>query len=199
LRFAEFAFVPRLVIVWACRFCRFDKRQERKTMLKKLLTGVLAAGAMAVPLAAAAWADPSPNPNPPAAPEANDQGPANPATPAVPSSNGQDPVCVVAATPPAPGTFIQGVTAQGTSVQVTPGATWQQVATLQGPIASDLGLPAGQPMNVFCAPTGSQNPQGQPTGYQPGQTNPGQTNPAQAPLQNPPGQTGPQNPAPGQQ
>ena len=105
----------------------------------------------------------------------------------------------VAATAPAPGTFIQGVTAQGTSVQVTPGATWQQVATLQGPVASDLGLPAGQPMNVFCAPTGSQNPQGQPTSYQPGQPNPGQTNPAQAPLPNPPGQIGPQNPAPGQQ
>jgi hypothetical protein len=168
-------------------------------MLKKLLTGVLAASAMAVPLAAAAWADPSPNPNPPAAPEANDQGPANPAAPAVPSSNGQGPVCVVAANPPAPGTLIQGVTAQGTSVQVTPGATWQQVATLQGPVASDLGLPAGQTTNVFCAPTGSQNPAGQPTGYQPGQTNPGQTNPAQGPLQNPPGQTGPQNPAPGPQ
>jgi hypothetical protein len=163
-------------------------------MLKKLLTGVLAAGAMAVPFAAAAWADPSPNPNPPAAPEANDQGPANPATPAVPSSNGQGPICVVAANPPAPGTSIQGATAQGTSVQVTPGTTWQQVATLHGSVASDLGLPAGQPMNVFCAPTGSQNPQGQPTGYQPGQTNP-----EQAPLQNPPGQTGPQNPAPGQQ
>jgi hypothetical protein len=163
-------------------------------MLKKLLTGVLAAGAMAVPLAAAAWADPSPNPNPPAVPEANDQGPANPATPAVPSSNGQGPVCVVAANPPAPWTSIQGATAQGTSVQVTPGTTWQQVATLQGPVASDLGLPAGQPMNVFCAPTGSQTTQGQPTGYQPGQPNP-----AQAPLPNPPGQIGPQNPAPGQQ
>jgi hypothetical protein len=173
-------------------------------MLKKLLTGVLAASAMAVPLAAAAWADPSPNPNPPAAPQANDQGPANPATPAVPSSNGQGPVCVVAANPPAPWTSIQGATAQGTSVQVTPGTTWQQVATLQGPVASDLGLPAGQTMSVFCAPTGSQNPQGQPTGYQPGQTNPGQTNPgqtnpAQAPFPNPPGQTGPQSPAPGQQ
>ena len=162
-------------------------------MLKKLLTGVLAAGAMAVPLAAAAWADPAPNPNPPAAPGANDQGPANPAAPVVPSSNGQGPVCVVAANPPAPGTSIPGVTAQGTSAQVPPGTAWQQVATLQGPIASDLGLPAGQPANVFCAPTGSPNPLGQPAGYQ------GQTNPVQAPLQNPPGQTGPQNPAPGQQ
>ena len=185
-------------------------------MLKKLLTGALAAGAMAVPLAAVAWADPTPNPNPPAAPTANDQGPANPATPTVPSSNGQGPICVVAANPPAPGTSIQGATAQGTPVQVAPGATWQQVATLQGPVASDLGVPAGQPMNVFCAPTGSQNPQGQPTGYQPGQPNPAQaplqnpqgqptgnqpdqTNPGQAPSQNPPGQTGPQNPAPGQQ
>ena len=158
-------------------------------MLKKLLTGALAAGAMAVPLAAVAWADPTPNPNPPAAPAANDQGPANPVTPVVPSSNGQGPICVVGTNPPAPGTFVQG-----TSAQVTPGTTWQQVATLQGTVASDLGLPAGQPMNVFCAPTGPQNPQGQPTGYQPGQTNP-----AQAPLENPPGQTGPQNPAPGQQ
>jgi hypothetical protein len=168
-------------------------------MLKKLLTGVLAAGAMAVPLAAVAGADPSPNPNPPGAPAANDQGPANPAMPAVPSSNGQGPICVVGSNPPAPGTPIQG-----TSAQLAPGTTWQQVATLQGPVASELGLPAGQPMNVFCAPTGSQNPPGQPTGYQPGQTNPGQTNPGQtnpapAPLQNPPGQTGPQNPAPGQQ
>jgi hypothetical protein len=182
-------------------------------MLKKSLTGVLAAGAMAVPLAAAAWADPAPNPNPPAPPGANAQGPVNPAMPAVPSSNGQGPVCVVGANPPAPGTF-QGVTAQGTSVQVPPGTTWQQVTTLQGPVASDLGLPAGQPANVFCASTGSPNPLGQPAGYQPGQTNPGQaplqnpapgqqnlgqTNPAEAPLQNPPGQTGPQNPAPGEQ
>jgi hypothetical protein len=190
-------------------------------MLKKLLTGVLAAGAMAVPLAAVAWADPPPNPNPPAVPHANDQGPANPAAPVVPSGNGQGPICVVAANPPAPGTSIQGATAQGTPAEVTPGATWQQVATLQGPAASNLGLPAGQPMNVFCAPTGSpnpqsqstgyqpgqtnpapaplQNPQGEPTGYQPGQTNPGQTNPGQTPLQNSPDQTGPQNPAPGQQ
>lgn len=158
-------------------------------MLKKLLTGVLTAGAMAVPLAAAAWADPAPNPNPPA----NDQGPANPAAPAAPASNGQGPVCVVAATPPAPGTSIQGTTAQGASAQVPPGAAWQQVATLQGPVASDLGLPAGQPMNVFCAPTGSQNPQSQPAGYQPGQPNP------QAPAQNPAEQPGSQNPAPDQQ
>jgi hypothetical protein len=72
---------------------------------------------------------------------------------------------------------------------------------MQGSTASDLGLPAGQPMNVFCAPTSPQSLQGQPqpAGYQPGQTNPGQPNPAQGPLQNPPGQTGPQNPAPGQQ
>jgi hypothetical protein len=185
-------------------------------MLKKLLTGVLAAGAMAVPLAAVAWADPPPNPNPPAIPQGNDQGPANPAAPAVPSGNGQGPICVVAANPPAPGTSIQGATAQGTPAEVTPGATWQQVATLQGPAASNLGLPAGQPTNVFCAPTGPQNPQGQPTGNQPSQTNPGQgpsqnpqgqptgyqpgqTNPGQAPSQNSPDQTGPQNPAPGQQ
>ena len=168
-------------------------------MLKKLLTGVLAAGAMAVPLAAVAWADPPPNPNPPAVPQGNDQAPGNPAAPAVPSATGQGPICVVAATPPAPGAPIQGATAEGTPAQVAPGATWQQVATLQGPAASNLGLPAGQPMNVFCAPTGSQNPQGQPSGYQPGQTNPGQTNPAN-PMQNPaPGQPAPQNPAPGQQ
>jgi hypothetical protein len=193
-------------------------------MLKKLLTGVLAAGAMAVPLAAVAWADPMPSPNPPGGPVANDQGPgnpANPAAPAVPSSYGQGPICVVGANPPAPGTSIQGATAQGTPAEVAPGATWQQVATLQGPAASNLGVPAGQPMNVFCAPTGSQNPQGQPIGYPPGlpipgQTNPGQapaqnpqsepagyqpgqTNPGQAPAQNAPGQTGPQNPVPGQQ
>lgn len=167
-------------------------------MLKKLLTGVVAAGAMAVPLATAAWADPPPNPNPPAVPGGNDQGPANPAAPAVQGTNGQGPVCVVGVNPPAPGTAVQGASAQGTPVQAAPGAMWQQVATLQGPVASDLGVPAGQQMKVFCAPTGSQNPQGQPAGYQPGQTNPGQTNPAQGGPQNAPGQTGPQNPAPGQ-
>ena len=170
-------------------------------MLKKLLTGVLAAGAMAVPLAAVAGADPSPNPNPPAVPEANGQGPANPATPAVPGSNGQAPICVVSANPPAPGTSVQvttaqGTTAQGTSVQVAPAATWQQVATLQGSVATDLGLPAGQPMNVFCAPAGTQNPQGQPASAElPGQPNLGPPNP----VQNQPGQPGPQNPVPGQQ
>lgn len=169
-------------------------------MLKKLLTGVVAASAMAVPLATAAWADPAPNPNPPAVPGGNDQGPANPAAPAAQGSNGQGPVCVVGANPPAPGTPVQGASAQGTPLQVAPGATWQQVATLQGPVASDLGLPAGQQTKVFCAPAGSsQNPQGQPAGYQPGQTNPGQTNPAQGQQQNPPGQTGPENPAPAQQ
>jgi hypothetical protein len=44
---------------------------------------------------------------------------------------------------------------------------------MQGSTASDLGLPAGQPMNVFCAPTSPQSLQGQPqpAGYQPGQTN----------------------------
>jgi hypothetical protein len=173
-------------------------------MLKKMLTGVLAAGAMAVPLAGVAWADPAPNPNPPAAPESTDQGPANPAAPAGMSAG--SPVCVVAANPQAAG-------AQG-GPQAAPGATWHQIASLQGSVASDLGVPAGQPMSVFCAPTSSQSPQNQPTGYLPGQPNQGMPNqgmpnqgqpiqgqPNQAPLQQnpqPQGQTEPQNPAPGQ-
>jgi hypothetical protein len=176
-------------------------------MLKKMLTGVLAAGALAVPLAAVASADPTPNPNPPAVPESNGQSPTNPATPGVPGSNGQGPICVVSANTPTQGTTTQGMTAQGTTSQGTTAQTsWRQVATLQGSVASDLGLPAGQPMKVFCAPAGSQNPQGQPASAEnAGQTNTGPINPAMNPAQNLPGQTGPtgptgpQNPVPGQQ
>jgi hypothetical protein len=73
--------------------------------------------------------------------------------------------------------------------------TWRQVATLDGSIASDLGLPPGQTMNVFCAPVGTQNlPAEQPIGLE----NPGQTSPGQNAVQNQPGQTGPQIPVPGQ-
>jgi hypothetical protein len=165
-------------------------------MLKKLLTGSLAAGALAVPLAGVAWADPVPSPNPPtvpntapanpanpaAVPEANGQ---NPANPAAPGANGQAPTCVVSANIPAQG---------------TPG-TWRQVATLQGSTASDLGLPAGQNMKVFCAPMGTQNTAEQPASLSnPSQTSPGQPGaPAPAPLQTQPGQPGPQNPMPGTQ
>jgi hypothetical protein len=168
-------------------------------MLKKLLTGGLAAGAMAVPFAGLAWADPAPNPtpppvpsangpanpNPPAVPDANPQGPTTPAL-AVPASNGQGPTCVVSANAPA----------QGTS-----GTDWRQVATLQNSVASDLGLPPGQVVKVFCTPANVQNPQQQPAGFEnPGPT--GTQNPEQpgAPNPLPPaGQTGPQNPAPVQQ
>lgn len=160
-------------------------------MLKKLLTGALAAGAMAVPLAAVAWADPSPAPNPPSGPDTNAQGPGNPGTPVAPSSYGQGPTCLVLPNAPAQGTSVQGAAEGGMSA-----TNWQQVATLQGSVASNLGLPAGQTMKVFCAPAGTPNPQGLPIGYQPGQPNPGQTNPA--PWQNQPGQPGPQSPAPGQ-
>ena len=162
-------------------------------MHKKLLTGVLAAGAMAVPLAGVAWADPAPNPNPPAVPESNYQGPANPASPVAPVSTGEGPICVVAANPPASGSSVQGATAQGTTGEVAPGTTWRQVATLQGSVATDLGVPAGQPMNVYCVPAGSPNAQGQPASAEtPGQTNSGQVSPVQ------PGSTGSQNPTTGQ-
>jgi hypothetical protein len=175
-------------------------------MLKKMLTGALAASAMAVPLAAVAWADPPPNPNPPAVPnplnpnppatpESYGQGPMNPATPAVSGPNGQGPTCVVSANPPAQGATAQGTSAEGTSAEGTPATTWRQVATLQGSVASDLGLPSGQTMKVFCAPAGTPNPQGQPASLQ----TPGQTNPAQTPVQNQLGPVGPQNTAPGQQ
>ena len=178
-------------------------------MLKKLLMGSLAASAMAVPLAGVAWADPLPNPNPPPVPNANGQNPAdpnpaavpqanglglvNPATPAITGSNGQGPTCVVSANTPAQGTS----PTVNNPVQGAPGATWLQVATLEGSVASDLGLPPapGQTMKVFCAPVGSQNLAEQPTGLE----NPGQTNPVQNPVQNQPGETGLQNPVPGQQ
>ncbi len=169
-------------------------------MLKKLLTGGLAAGAMAVPLAGLAWADPVPNPTPPA-PGVNGQGPTMPGQPAVPSSNGQNPTCIVSANTPAP-----LPSAPGASVQGAANSDWQQVATLQGSVASNLGLPPGQVVKVFCAPAGVQNPQGQPTGFENG-GQPGTQLPGQPGAQNPwqPGQqpsaeqTGPQNPAPGQQ
>ena len=161
-------------------------------MLKKSLTGLVAASALAVPLAAVAWADPTPTPTPPAlpgttgqnpaAPEANGQGPLNPPAPGAPGSNGPAPVCVVSATTPtAPQT--QGIPAQG-----APSTTkWLPVATLQGSVASDLGLPSGTPVKVFCAPAGTPNPQGQPANAEiPGQPNFGQPNPALYPVSNPP-------------
>jgi hypothetical protein len=118
-------------------------------------------------------------------PTANGQ---NPANPAVAGSNGQAPTCVVSAnTPPQAGSGTVNNPVQG-----APAATWREVATLQGSAASDLGLPAGQTMKVFCAPAGTPNLAEQPVGLQ----NPGQTNPATNPVQNQPGQTGPQNPAP---
>ena len=168
-------------------------------MLKKLLMGGLAAGAMAVPLAGVAWADPLPTPNPPPMPNPSGQNPANPnpvavpqanpTTPAGAGTNGQGPTCVVSANAPA-----QGPTATvNNPVQGAPGMTWLQVATLEGSVASNLGLPPapGQTMKVFCAPVGSQSLAAeQPTG----QVNPGQMNP----VENQPGQTGPQTPVPGQ-
>jgi hypothetical protein len=164
-------------------------------MLKKLLTGVLAASTVAVPLATVAWAEPSPTPSPPAVPGANGQNPANANAPAapeangqVPSANGQNPVCVVSANMPT-----EGIPPTPTTTG-TPAAAWRQVATLQGSVASDLGLPAGQPMKVFCAPASSQNPSPNPQGQPASAQNPGQTNPAVS-L---PGQTGPQNPTPGE-
>jgi hypothetical protein len=177
-------------------------------MLKKLLMGGVAAGAMAVPLAGAAWADPVPTPNPVPMPNPSGQNPANPepaavpeanpAAPAIAGSNGQGPTCVVSANAPAQGPS----PTVNNPLQGAQGSTWVQVATLEGSVASDLGLPPapGQMMKVFCTPAGSQMTAEQPTGLvNPGQTNPGQTNPAQNPVQNQPGQTGPQNLVPGQQ
>lgn len=156
-------------------------------MLKKLLTGGLAAGALAVPLAGLAWADPAPNPAPP-----------------VPGANGQpasanEPTCVVSQNTP-----VQAPAGANTA----PGSSaWHQVATLQGSVASDLGLPPGQTVKVYCAPGGAA-PAAQPTGYgntaqqpigTPGQ--PGTPPAEQGSPQNPaaPGQpSAPQNPAPGQ-
>ena len=123
-------------------------------MLKKFLMGSLAAGAMAVPLAGAAWRNPLPNPNPPpvpnpngqnpaipgpaAVPQANGLGPVNPAaTPAIAGSNGQGPTCVVSATTPAQGTLAT-VNNPGQGAPATP---WRQVATLEGSVASEGCLP----------------------------------------------------------
>jgi hypothetical protein len=174
-----------------------------ETVLKKLLTGGLAAGAMTVPLAGLAWADPTPNPNPPAVPGANGQGLVNANPPAAPEANGQGPT--IAGAPAVPGSNEQGptcVVSTNTPAQAAPGTDWRQVATLQGSVASDLGLPPGQVVNVFCTPTGAQNPSTtQPAGLanpgQPGTENPGQPGPLNPPP--PQGQTGPQNPAAGQQ
>ena len=160
-------------------------------MLKKLLTGGLAAGAMAVPLAGLAWADPVPNPTPPV-PGANAQSPAS--GPAVPAANGanpaNEPTCVVSQNTP-----VQAPAGSSTS----PAGEWRQVATLQGSVATDLGLPPGQNVKVYCAPASAQNPAAQPTGFGlPGQQGMPGTEQG-APQQNPliPGQPAP-NPAPGQ-
>ncbi|MBV9088353.1 MAG: hypothetical protein JO044_00370 [Mycobacteriaceae bacterium] len=162
---------------------------------------------MAVPLAGLAWADPAPNPTPPpatgangqgstnsnpsAVPDANPQGPTTPGSPAVPAANGQGPTCVVGQNAPAPTPSANGT--QGPSGT----ADWRQVATLQGPVASDLGLPPGQVVKVFCAPAGTPNPSVQPTGFE-NSGQPGQPGPQNPPLP-PPAPTGPQNQAPGQQ
>jgi hypothetical protein len=142
-------------------------------MLKKLLTGGLAAGAIGIPFAGVAWADPPVNPGPPAVPDSNAQGSAVPAQPAaVPASNGQGPSCIVSAN--APAEAAPGTQAAGTQ--------WRQVATLQGSDATDLGLPPGQVVKVFCAPAGTQTPSAQATGVE----NPGQIPQAQpAGVQNP--------------
>ena len=172
-------------------------------MLKRTLTGLVAATAMAVPLAAVAWADPSPTPIPPAGPGANGQAPTNSASPAAPAANGGNPVCVVSANTPS--TSMQGTSGPGGPAQQgNPGTTWHQVATLQGSMATQIGLPAGgQQMKVFCAPPGTENPQGQPVSYpgqqgQPGAPGaPGTPGAPGAPgAQNVPGQPG--APAPGQ-
>lgn len=166
-------------------------------MLTKLLTGGLAAGAIAVPLAGVAWADPPANPGPPAVPGTNSPAPGGPAQttpgqPAAPAANGQDPTCVVSANNPATNPTNNGSTAST--------AQWTQVATLQGSVASNLGLPAGQVAKVFCAPAGTPNPQGQPTGAtgapnalgQPGGTETaGQVPPAQPAGVSNPGQVPP--------
>jgi hypothetical protein len=165
-------------------------------MLKKVLTGALSASAMALPLAGLAWADPPPGPNPPTVPNANGQNPANPNPPAVPTGNGQNPANT--ATPMVAGSGGQSpscVVSAGTPVQGPPGTTWVQVATLDGSVASELGLTSGQTMSVFCAPVGSPNVAERPTAL----GNPGQTNPQQSPAQNQPPPTGPQNAVPGQQ
>ena len=164
-------------------------------MLKKLLTGGLAACTMAVPLAAVASADPSPTPNPPAMPNVNSQNPTNPNPGAVPGANGPGPVSPAAPAAAGPnGQTPTCVVSANTPAQGPPGTTWRQVATLQGSVASGLGLPPGQTMNVFCAPVGAPNLAEQPVGS----ANPGQATPAPNPVQNQPGQTGPQNPPPGQ-
>jgi len=158
-------------------------------MLKKLLTGGMAAGAIGIPFAGVAWADPPVNPGPPAVPDSNaqgsavpgqpaavpasnGQGPATPGQPGVPAANGQGPSCIVSAN--APAEAAPGTQAAGTQ--------WRQVATLQGSDATDLGLPPGQVVKVFCAPAGTQTPSAQATGVE----NPGQIPQAQpAGVQNP--------------
>jgi len=155
-------------------------------MLKKLLTGGLAAGAMAVPLAGLAWADPVPNPTPPV-PGANAQGPAAQGPAASGANPASEPTCVVSQNTP-----VQAPAGNSTS----PAGEWRQVATLQGSVASDLGMPPGQTVKVFCAPASTQNPGAQPTGFGlPGQQ--GAPGTEQGAPQNPliPGQPpAPQNP-----
>jgi hypothetical protein len=161
-------------------------------MLKKLLTGALAASAMAVPLAGVVAADPSTSPNPPAAPNANAQNLVNPNGPAAPAS-GQGPANAAAPAVTGPQTPACVVSAN-TPAQGPPGTTWLQVTTLQGSLASELGLSPGQTMSVYCAPAGAPNVAEQPTGV----GNPGQTNPQQNAVQNQPGRQGLQNTSPDQ-
>ena len=133
-------------------------------MYKKLLVGGLAASAVAVGLAALGWADPPPTPN------------TNAPTPATAAPN------VTAEAPPAGPALPACMVSASTPVQGPPGTVWVLVSPLQGPIASQLGLPAGQTLSVYCAPAGSPNVAERPS-------NPSQTSAPPTPAAVPPTRT----------
>ena len=142
-------------------------------MLKRLVLGGVAAGAMAVPFAGAAWAQPA---QPPGVP---------------PGVEGNGSTCIVDDVFPS---NLEIVDVDEGSSQVSTKADWREAGQLQvpvvGPLAGELGVAPGQTVNVYCTPAGFEairwNPQAQPTPQgQPsplGQQNPAQQNPQGAPT-----------------
>ncbi|KUI22915.1 hypothetical protein AU193_09840 [Mycobacterium sp. GA-1285] len=142
-------------------------------MLKRFLLGGVAAGAMAVPFAGAAWAQPAQPPVPP---------------PGV-DENGS--TCVIADAFPS---NLEVISANEASTEVSTEASWREVGQVPvpvvGPLAGELGVAPGQTVSVYCTPAGFQeirwNPAAQPTPpAQPaplGQPEPAQQNPQPGPT-----------------
>jgi hypothetical protein len=119
-------------------------------MLKKFLLGGVAAGAMTVPLAGAAWAQPAQPPGP------------------QPGADEIGSTCIVDDVFPS---NLEVVPANEASTEASTEVGWREVGQLPvpvaGPLAGELGVAPGQAVSVYCTPAGFEairwNPAAQPT------------------------------------